>query len=99
MRYKLRTLFIFVTVACIFFAWRAYRLNQQGDYEIGTNYSDDRLTDLHAVAKLIRNQTALLPNHRPTDEEIVLSNHCFPAGYGYLKRAKEIGDQFFTACA
>ena len=95
MRYKLRTLFAFLTLACVFFAWRAYRLNQQGNYEIGTNYYDDRLTDLHAVAKRIREQTASLPNHRPTDAKIVLSNYCFPAGYGNVARAREIGDQFF----
>ena len=96
MQYKLRTLFVVLTLACVFFAWRAYRLNQQGDYEIGLNQMiDNRLEDLDTVAKVVRERTAELPAHKPTDEELILSDYCFPAGYGTLLEAKEVAARFF----
>lgn len=99
LRFRLRTLFIVLAVVGVIAAIAGYQIrarNPYRDFLTGFNYNfGPHDTDPSAVARLLREESAKLPRHKPTDEEIIrLSEHVFFAGYHKLQRSQVV-DRFF----
>jgi hypothetical protein len=99
LRFRLRTLFIVLAVAGVIAAIAGYRIrarNPYRDFLTGFNYNfGPRVADPSEVARRLRERSATLPRHKPTDDEILkLSEHVFYAGYQKLEQSQLV-DRFF----
>lgn len=100
LRYRLRTLFAILAVACIVATVVGYRIRAQNpfrDFLAGFNYNFGAdVTDPEIVATLLRQRSQEFPRHKPTDEEIIrLSERVFHAGYQKLQQSQVVGRCFY----
>lgn len=90
MRYRLRTLLIFVTAACVVAAYLSYGIDRRPRFPFGRVATFSFADDPHQVAKAIRERISLLPSCKATSSEIALSKTI----YGYVEPSKVV-DRFF----